>query len=68
MADRIIKCRMINLCFRTDAELIDLFHQHCKEQNLTRSEGFRIIFNEYANNLKPQKHEITNSNYSIERQ
>lgn len=42
--------RMINLCFRTDQVLIDLFHQECKIESMTRSEAFRKIFNEYMFN------------------
>lgn len=50
------KSRMINLCFRTEPDLIDLFYVNCKEKNLTRSEGFRIIFNQHIihNYLKRQ--------------
>lgn len=47
MAKRTLKQKMINLCFRTDKDLIDLFYGCCKEENTTRSEAFRIIFNEH---------------------
>lgn len=41
------KLRMVNLCFRTEPSLIDLFYEHCRNNNLTRSEGFREIFKEH---------------------
>lgn len=57
------KERMINLCFRTDPVLIDLFYQECQLQNLTRSEGFREIFNEYmlSKYFKQQNDETTHN-------
>lgn len=59
MAKRTIKQRMINLCFRADTELIDLFYGRCKAEDMTRSEAFRIIFTEHIlqNFLKKEQHE-----------
>ena len=47
MGNQTSKSRLVNLCFRTDQILIDIFYQHCKNQNITRSEGFRTIFNDH---------------------
>jgi len=38
---------LITLTFRVDPELVDLFHSECQIMNVTRSERFREIFNEY---------------------
>lgn len=59
MADKTTSHRMINLCFRTDPELIILFYKHCKDNNLTRSEGFRQIFNQHMikNFIKTKQNE-----------
>ncbi len=53
------KLKMVNLCFRADAGFIDLFHGYCKINNVTRSEGFRDIFNEHIINkyFKTPQHE-----------
>ena len=52
--------RMVNLCFRTEPDLVELFYGHCKEKNITRSEGLRIIINEHIiqNYLKKQRNEL----------
>lgn len=41
---------LVTLTFRVDPELLDLFYQECKIDQITRSEAFRKVFNEYMFN------------------
>lgn len=47
MAKKTLKQKMISLCFRTEPDLVEVFWKHCNDKNVTRSEGFRTIFNEH---------------------
>lgn len=54
---------LITLTFRVDPELVDLFHSECQIMNVTRSERFREIFNEYMTDkyFKASQDEITDN-------
>lgn len=68
MEDKKRKPILMTFCFRADPEFIDLFHAYCTMNNITRSEGFRNIFNEHIINkyFKTPQHETNDLKHNTE--
>lgn len=56
------KTVLANFTFRADPDFLDMFIQDCHKKNITRSEGFREIFNKYILENFQQKLVFNNQN------
>jgi hypothetical protein len=46
------KLAKVNLSFRVEPTLMEIFSRSCKDYKITRSKAFRLIFNQHIIDLK----------------
>jgi len=52
MSKRNKKLAKVNLSFRVDPPLLEIFTRSCNDHKITRSNAFRLIFNQFIIDLK----------------